>query len=59
MTPLDAAPQWWPEDLFGAWRVQSLREVIVHVMTETTCHAGHLDIVRELIDGKEWLVLTD
>jgi hypothetical protein len=59
VTPLDAAPRWWPEDLFGDWRVQSLREVIVHVMTETACHAGHLDIVRELIDGKQWLVLTE
>jgi uncharacterized damage-inducible protein DinB len=59
VTPLDAAPRWWPEDLFGDWRVQSLREVIVHVMTETACHAGHLDIMRELIDGKQWLVLTE
>jgi hypothetical protein len=31
----------------------------VHVMTEIACHAGHLDIVRELIDGKQWLVLTE
>jgi Protein of unknown function (DUF664) len=31
----------------------------VHVITETACHAGHLDAVRELIDGRKWLVLTD
>jgi hypothetical protein len=23
--------------------------------TETACHAGHLDAVRELIDGRTWL----
>ena len=58
-TSLNAAPRWWPQDLFGDWRLDSLREVILHVMTETACHAGHLDIVRELIDGKQWLVLTE
>jgi uncharacterized protein DUF664 len=28
------------------------------VITETACHAGHLDAVRELIDGQQWLVNT-
>ncbi|MGW9134077.1 hypothetical protein [Streptomyces sp. NPDC055681] len=27
-------------------------------MTETACHAGHLDAARELIDGRRWMVLT-
>lgn len=58
-TPLDAAPAWWPEDQFGDWRVDSLREIVLHVMTETACHAGHLDAVRELIDRRLWLVLTE
>ncbi len=58
-TPLDTVPAWWPPDLFGDWKIHSLREIILHVMTETSCHAGHLDTVRELIDGKLWLVLTD
>lgn len=57
-TPLDAAPAWWPSELFGTWRIDSLREVILHVITETACHAGHLDAARELIDGRQWLVLT-
>jgi Protein of unknown function (DUF664) len=35
-----------------------VREVILHVTTETAVHAGHLDAVRELIDGRQWLVLT-
>ena len=58
-TPLDTPPGWWPEGLFGDWRVENLRQIILHVMTETATHAGHLDIVREQIDGRQWLVLTD
>jgi uncharacterized damage-inducible protein DinB len=58
-TPLDDAPAWWPRDLFGDWRIDSLRQVLLHVMTETACHAGHLDAARELLDGRQWLVLTD
>jgi len=57
-TPLEAAPAWWPAELFGSWRLNDFREVILHVITETACHAGHLDAVRELIDGRTWLVLT-
>jgi len=39
--------------------MDDLREILLHVITETACHAGHLDAARELIDGKQWLVLTD
>lgn len=55
-TPLGAAPTWWP-DFFGSWRMDNVREVILHVLTETAVHAGHLDAARELIDGRTWLVL--
>lgn len=58
-TPLDAAPAWWPGDLFGDFRMHDLRQIILHAMTETATHAGHLDTVRELIDGRQWLVLTE
>ncbi|HWS58238.1 MAG TPA: DinB family protein [Actinotalea sp.] len=58
-TPLDAAPAWWPADVFGDLPRRDLRETALHVITETACHAGHLDVVRELIDGRRWLVLTD
>lgn len=58
-TPLDAAPAWWPGDLFGDFRLHDLREIMLHVITETACHAGHLDAARELIDGRRWLVLTE
>lgn len=56
--PLDAAPIWWPEDQFGTWRLRDLRQIALHVIAETACHAGHLDAARELIDGRTWLVLT-
>ncbi|HEY2576202.1 MAG TPA: DinB family protein [Streptosporangiaceae bacterium] len=57
-TPLNAAPAWWPEEMWPGWRLDDLREIILHAITETACHAGHLDAVRELIDGETWLVLT-
>ncbi|MBY8878838.1 DinB family protein [Actinacidiphila acidipaludis] len=50
---------WWPADLFGPAFLDNLRDVLLHVITETACHAGHLDAVRELIDGRKWLVLTE
>ena len=55
-TPLDTPPGWWP-DFFGDSRMEDLREVILHCMVETAAHAGHLDVVRELIDGRQWMVL--
>jgi uncharacterized damage-inducible protein DinB len=56
-TPLDAPPKAWP-DFFGEWRLADLREILVHVIAETATHAGHLDAVREIIDGRTWLRLT-
>jgi uncharacterized damage-inducible protein DinB len=58
-TSLDSPPAWWPEDLFGSWRLDDLREILLHVIAETACHAGHLDAARELIDGRQWIVLTE
>ena len=52
---LDAAPTWWPDDLFGQWRLHNVREVLLHMVAETACHAGHLDAARELIDGRQWM----
>ncbi|AJE39482.1 DinB family protein [Streptomyces nodosus] len=57
-TPAEAAPVWWPRQLFGEPHLHTLRDVLLHVITETACHAGHLDAARELIDGRRWLVLT-
>jgi hypothetical protein len=46
LTPLETTPAWWPPELFGDWRLDRLREIPLHVMTETACHAGHLDAAR-------------
>lgn len=53
---LDAAPTWWPEYVFGSWRLDSVRQVVLHLITETATHAGQLDVVRELIDGRQWVI---
>lgn len=44
---------WWPPDRAEV----SLHRILVHVATETHRHAGHADIVRELIDGSVGLRL--
>ena len=51
--PLDAAGRvpWWGDD--GA---VTLHHILVHVTAETQRHAGHADIVRELIDGAAGLL---
>ncbi|MFY1661847.1 DinB family protein [Micromonospora sp. WMMD1274] len=51
------------EDLSATWpvpdapwnepgSVRSVRRVLIHVIAETTQHAGHADILRESIDGQ-------
>ena len=47
--PLDAPGRvaWWPPERNEV----TLHRILVHVIAETTRHAGHADIVRELIDG--------
>jgi uncharacterized damage-inducible protein DinB len=46
---LDAIGQvpWWPSDRSEV----TLHQILVHMIAETHRHAGHADIVRELIDG--------
>ena len=47
--PLDAVghvPWWPPED-----SEVTLQHILLHTVAETHRHAGHADIVRELIDG--------
>lgn len=56
-TPLDGPLAWWPHELFDHGPFENLREVILRVLTETSVHAGHLDAARELIDGRQWIVL--
>jgi hypothetical protein len=51
--PLDAIGHvsWWPEERSSP----TLHTILVHVVAETHRHAGHADIVRELIDGTSGL----
>ena len=47
--PLDAAGHvpWWPPERSEV----TLHQILIHMIAETNRHAGHADIVRELIDG--------
>lgn len=36
----------------GAMRPTTLRWVVTHLLEETARHVGHLDITRELLDGR-------
>jgi hypothetical protein len=38
---------WWPDDRSEV----TLHRILLHMVAETQRHAGHADIVRELIDG--------
>lgn len=51
---LDAAPTWWSDELFGGWRLDTQRAVVLHVLVELSTHSGQLDAVRELADGRTW-----
>jgi hypothetical protein len=43
---------WWPEER----RNVTLHQVLVHTIAETHRHAGHADIVRELVDGTAGMI---
>jgi hypothetical protein len=55
---LDQPPS-QPEDWWAEAGVQfpDVRAVVMHVVVETATHAGHLDAVRELLDGRQYIVL--
>jgi hypothetical protein len=46
--------QWWTE---AGLSFPDLHSIIVHVLVDTSVHAGHLDAVRELLDGHQHIVL--
>ncbi|GAB2728952.1 DinB family protein [Kitasatospora kifunensis] len=54
--PLDATGrvEWWGDNGDA-----TLQRIILHVVAETHRHAGHADIVRELIDGRAGLRETN
>jgi hypothetical protein len=45
---------WWAE---AGVEFPDLRTVATHVLVETATHAGQLDAVRELLDGRQYVVL--
>lgn len=52
--PLDAAahvPWWQPADT-------TLHRLLVHMIAETGRHLGHMDILRETIDGRRGLLMA-
>ena len=54
-TPLDAPPRVPHEEEPLASQTTDLRRIILHMIEETARHAGHLDVVRELVDGRTGL----
>ena len=46
---------WWPDDRSEV----TLHTILVHMIAETNRHAGHADVVRELIDGTTGLRLDN
>ena len=53
------APPAWRDPLWEEWGrdFPDLRFILLHVIVETATHAGQLDAVRELIDGRQWVVV--
>lgn len=52
--PPKSPEAWWEQ---AGMNFSDLRHVLMHVISETATHSGHLDAARELIDGKQYLVL--
>jgi uncharacterized damage-inducible protein DinB len=50
---LSEPPAVVPEELPG--EILTVRDVVLHVIEEVARHAGHLDLARELIDGRTGL----
>jgi hypothetical protein len=57
-TDLDAPPR-FRDPAWDRWGLDfpDLATVMLRMITETAVHAGHLDSTRELIDGRQWIVL--
>jgi hypothetical protein len=54
VTPLSAAPRglgFHPDPEYTK-QITNVRWIVLHVIEETATHSGHLEIARELLDGK-------
>lgn len=57
-TDLTQPPAWWPpEEVFPFGAFQDGQQCVFRVLVETATHAGHLDVVREQLDGRQHLVV--
>ena len=54
VTPLSAAPRGlgFHQDPEYTKQITNVRWIVLHVIEETAAHSGHLEIARELLDGK-------
>jgi uncharacterized protein (DUF2461 family) len=54
ITPLFAAPRGlrFHPDAEYTKQITNVRWIVLHVIEETAAHSGHLEIARELLDGK-------
>jgi uncharacterized damage-inducible protein DinB len=57
VTPLSAAPRGlrFHYDPEYTEQITNVRWIVMHVIEETATHSGHLEIARELLDGKTGL----
>jgi hypothetical protein len=53
MAPRQRDPKWEAVGL----DFPDVRFIMLHMITETACHAGHLDAARELLDNRQWLIV--
>jgi len=55
---LDGPPRWWPPaEVFPFPPFADARGCVFRLLIETATHAGHLDLAREGIDGRQHLVV--
>jgi hypothetical protein len=50
---LDASHELPPAPWFPPGKRYSARRVLLHIIAETSQHAGHADILRESLDGQK------
>ena len=52
LTSLEVPPARLPVWEFTHHWASSMHSIVIHLIEETARHAGHIDIVRELLDGR-------
>ncbi len=56
---LELAPTRMPVWEFTHHWARSMRTIVIHLIEETARHAGHVDIVRELLDGRHGTLVEE